>query len=423
MPANKWFAASPNTDYIFKALTDGTVTKLSNGRIPKMNTQQASGLIGSWLIESGRKDLGRLDVIEAGSAKGRGLSQYTGVRRGPYDQAASAAKAAGKDPNSAQWQLEYFAKEYLNRDLIGWTQVFEKMPKSGTPESFARYFTGSAKEGIGYFRPGTPHQDRRNQAAAEVFRHYSSQGDGSANSKAQQGLYNPNSVGKQGPAFDPSKMSIKGPKQSQTFNTDKIATILGQMASVDVKADVGFAIFGSNKKSLPKAWKEWNSLPNNTKQAWQSAAKDMGLSIKQFTGKGPAALPPTLTFQQGSGSTFKPSSTPTTTSSASKPAYTTANNTTVGGLPGLDDIAQAGIGNMKHFQGKSVSYGQAAFGKGFHAGEISSRSYGTSLDLGQSLGISGGAGSASAAAASGGYTWGSTASAGGAWKGSFGYSK
>jgi hypothetical protein len=422
MPANKWFAASPNTDYIFKALTDGTVNKLSNGRIPKMNAQQAAGLIGSWVIETGRKDLGRLDVVEAGSGRGRGLSQYTGVRRVPYDQAASAARTAGKDPNSAQWQLEYFAKEYLNRDLIGWTQVFEKMPKVGTPETFARYFTGSAQEGKGYFRPGTPHQDRRNQAASEVYRHYASQ-DGSSNSKAQQGLYNPNSVGKQGPAFDPSKMSIKGPKQSQTFNTDKIATILGQMASVDVKADVGFAIFGSNKKSLPKAWKEWNNLPNKTKAAWQGAAKDMGLSIKQFSGKGPVQLPPTLTYQQGAASTFQPSSKPIQTSSGSRPAYSTQNNTTVGGLPGLDDIAQAGVGNIKHFQGKSVSYSDAAFSKGFHAGEISSRSYGTSLDLGQSLGIRGGAGSASAAAASGGYTWGSTASAGGAWKGNFSYSK
>lgn len=174
MPQNKWFAASPNTDYIFRALTDGTVTKLTQGRIPKMNAIQAAGLLGSWLIETGRKDLRNLDVVEVGSGAGRGLSQYTGVRRTPYDRAAASARAAGQDPNSAQWQLRYFAQEYMNRDLIGWTRVFEEMPKNlRTPGEYARYFTGSAAEGRGYFRPGTPHTDRRIEAAQEVFRHYS----------------------------------------------------------------------------------------------------------------------------------------------------------------------------------------------------------------------------------------------------------
>jgi hypothetical protein len=50
--------------------------------------------------------------------------------------------------------------------------VFETAPKKGTPQDFARYYTGSAAEGKGYFRPGVPHTDRRQQAAQEVFNHY-----------------------------------------------------------------------------------------------------------------------------------------------------------------------------------------------------------------------------------------------------------
>ncbi|MCP9876033.1 hypothetical protein KBZ17_05330 [Cyanobium sp. A2C-AMD] len=144
-----------------------------------MSPQQAAGLLGSFLIETGRKALNPLDVIEKVAGKGRGLAQYTGPRRQAYDRAAAAAKAQGKDINSPQWQLQYFAEEYTGkhdpapgRSLIGWTRVFEQAPKKGTPQDFARYYTGSAAEGSGYFRPGTPHADRRMQAAQEVFSHY-----------------------------------------------------------------------------------------------------------------------------------------------------------------------------------------------------------------------------------------------------------
>ena len=177
-PQNKFFAASGNTDYLWKSLTDGSVQKMSNGRIPKMTPQQAAGLIGSWIVETGRNGLDRLDVVEKGSAKGRGLSQYTGVRRTPYDMAVSAAKARGDDVNSAQWQLKYFVEEYVGKhdkngnSLIGWTRVFEQAPKDGTPQTFANYFTGSAAANKGYFRPSIPHTDRRQAAAQEVFQHY-----------------------------------------------------------------------------------------------------------------------------------------------------------------------------------------------------------------------------------------------------------
>jgi hypothetical protein len=271
-PQNKWFAASPNTDYIFKSLTDGTVTKMTGGRIPQMTPTQAAGLIGSWVIETGRRDLTNLDVVESGSGRGRGLSQYTGVRRTPYDQAASAARAAGKDPNSAQWQLEYFAKEYMNRDLIGWTRVFENMPKNlKSAGEYAKYFTGSAAEGKGYFRPGTPHTDRRMQAAQEVLKHYT-------NPKPSTPSATPSNKAGPNQFLDGvlNKLGIKGGPQS--FNTDKIQSILGDMAAnPNVKADVGLAIFASSTKG--DVFKKWGSLDASSKKAWRTVGGQLGFQI------------------------------------------------------------------------------------------------------------------------------------------------
>lgn len=325
---NKWFAATPNTDYIFKSLTDGTVTKLSGGRIPKMTPAQAAGLVGSWVIETGRRGLDNLDVIEAGSARGRGLSQYTGVRRTPYDQAAAAAKASGRDPNSAQWQLEYFAKEYMNRDLIGWTRVFEKMPKVGSPAEFAKYFTGSAASGTGYFRPGTPHWDRRMQAAQEVFQHYAAPKTNPAAAPAAQP--------QQG--FDPMKAIQKIFKPNSAVG-DPVVSPATTLASKNTTADF--------------------------------------LTIK------PGDL---------SGKTRSIDSQVK--------------------LPGLYDIANASIGNI----GRSASrYGSTVFSSSFPAARINERSYGTSMDLGRSLGIR--------SASTGGYSMPTASSpAASAWKTGFGIS-
>lgn len=168
-------------DFLFSSLTSDTVTKMSGGKIPKMSREQAAGLLGSWIVETGKANLKGLDVVERGAAAGRGLSQYTGVRREAYDKARAAAIKNGQDPNSAQWQLKYFVEEYLGKhdpapgeSLIGWTRVFENAPAKGTPADFARYFTGSAAEGAGYFRPGVPHTESRQNAAQQVFKLYGS---------------------------------------------------------------------------------------------------------------------------------------------------------------------------------------------------------------------------------------------------------
>ena len=171
--------ASPNINYLFGALTSDKITKMSGGRIPKMTKEQASGLIGSWIIETGSPTLSNLDVTEKGAGAGRGLSQYTGPRRVAYDRAASVAKAQGIDTNSPQFQLRYFAQEYAGqhdpapgKSLSGWTRVFENAPAKGSAADFAQYYTGSADSGSGYFRPSVPHTESRADAAGQIMRLY-----------------------------------------------------------------------------------------------------------------------------------------------------------------------------------------------------------------------------------------------------------
>ena len=177
------FAVTPSKviDYFFNALTTDKIAKMSGGKIPKMTKEQASGLIGSWIVETGNPSLNNLDVVEKGAGAGRGLSQYTGARRVAYDKARAAALANGQDPNTPQWQLQYFVNEYTGKhdpapgkSLIGWTRVFENAPAKGSAADFARYYTGSAASGKGYFRPGVPHTAGRQDAASQVMRLYGS---------------------------------------------------------------------------------------------------------------------------------------------------------------------------------------------------------------------------------------------------------
>lgn len=305
-----WFAATPDSDYMFKALTDGTVSQMSGGKIPKLTAAQAAGLLGSWVIESGRTlskgGFKNFDVIEAGSGRGRGISQYTGVRRGPYDIVAKEAQARGENVNSAQWQMQYFVNEYLGKydkyaggnSLVGYRRDFDpaKMQANkfgDTPQGWARYFTGSANEGFGYFRPGTPHQDWRNTAAGEVFAHYG----------AQQAPPPPPATAQPAPtspAPQPNPLQILnnatkgihdgakkwlqklGIKDKTSFNTDKIQRKLGNIARKEgAKSDVGFAIFNSTKGG---GWKKWDKLSGSDKRAWRGLGSSLGISTK--SGKG-----------------------------------------------------------------------------------------------------------------------------------------
>lgn len=173
------FQRNENTDYMFSVLTSPKITEMSQGRIQQMSPQQASGLLGSWIVETGDPSLKKLDVVETQGGAGRGLSQYTGVRRIPYDRARAAALSSGLDPNQASWQMQYFADEYSGRydqqgrSLIGWTRSLEQLPPNLSSGDYAELITGSASKGQGYFRPGVPHIDKRRQAAQQVFKAYS----------------------------------------------------------------------------------------------------------------------------------------------------------------------------------------------------------------------------------------------------------
>jgi hypothetical protein len=157
-------------------LTSDAVLRESSGKIRPLTLPEACGFIGCIIVETGRPWLDRLDVIEAGSGAGRGAMQYTGVRRTAYDEARSAAIAKGLDPNSNSWQQQYFAEEYAGLhdpaqgSLIGWTRIFENRPAGMDPAKAAAYWTGSAATKTGYFRPGVPHLDRRQQEAQRVWR-------------------------------------------------------------------------------------------------------------------------------------------------------------------------------------------------------------------------------------------------------------
>ena len=183
MAPRNYFAItkSAELDTAWKYLTSGQAQKESGGRLPKFTPEQAAGLIGSWIVETGRPNLKGLDVVEKGAGLGRGLSQYTGERRIAYDRARTQALASGQDPNSIQWQLKYFVQEYVGKhdlkpgaSLSGWTRVFENSPAKGSPGYFAQYFTGSAATGTGYFRPSVPHLDKRQNAASQVYKLFQS---------------------------------------------------------------------------------------------------------------------------------------------------------------------------------------------------------------------------------------------------------
>ena len=156
-----------NIDEALKYLTSKQVENDSGGKIKPLTEKQAAGLIGSFIVETGSADLSELDVVERGNNNaGRGLSQYSHARRGPYDQARQKQLDSGKDPNDIKFQLKYMAEEYggkHDRDgksLSGWTKSFENIPDD--VEKSTKHFTKK------FFRPSKPHLDRRIKAAKSI---------------------------------------------------------------------------------------------------------------------------------------------------------------------------------------------------------------------------------------------------------------
>jgi hypothetical protein len=160
----------------FAYLTGPQVESDSRDRIRRLSAAEACGFIACIVVETGSPLLGRLDVTEAGSGRGRGAMQYTGVRRLAYDRAREHAAGQGIDTGGNRWQQRYFAEEYAGLhdppagSLIGWTRIFEQRPAGMGPAAAAAYWTGSAASRSGYFRPGVPHLQRRQQEAERLWR-------------------------------------------------------------------------------------------------------------------------------------------------------------------------------------------------------------------------------------------------------------
>ena len=159
--------AHANLQHWLDFFCSSAVTEASLGVIQPLTAEEASGFLGCMVVETGEQELENLDVVEAGSGAGRGAMQYTGVRRTAYDTARLQAISEVIDPNSNCWQEQFFAEEYAGLldppqgSLIGWTRVFEDRPQGMDPAESAGYWTGSAAAAEGYFRPGTPHTERR----------------------------------------------------------------------------------------------------------------------------------------------------------------------------------------------------------------------------------------------------------------------
>jgi hypothetical protein len=174
-PVEQESGSHANLQHWLEFFCSCAVTEASLGVIKTLSAKEACGFLGCMVIETGEPELENLDVIEAGSGAGRGAMQYTGVRRSAYDAARLQAIDQGIDPNSNGWQQLYFAEEYAGLhdppegSLIGWTHVFEDRPHGMDPAEAAAYWTGSAAAAEGYFRPGTPHLERRHEEAQRVW--------------------------------------------------------------------------------------------------------------------------------------------------------------------------------------------------------------------------------------------------------------
>ena len=100
--------------------------------------------------------------------------------------------------------------------MIGWTGALESLPKNLTPQQYAQYFSDKL------LRPGIPHVDHRMSEAQRLGQVLGDVPRAKVNRASEQGQYNPQSVGKQGPTFNPAS----------GFNTNKMPRSLKPNASV-----------------------------------------------------------------------------------------------------------------------------------------------------------------------------------------------
>lgn len=218
-------------------LTTPEIVKASGGYFPKpLTVNQAAGLVGSLTAEHGKLDWKGLDVVEKGTAVGRGMAQWSYDRRSAYDRARANAIKAGQDPNSIDFQMKFFFDELRGvydkngASLIGYRQpgtLPSNWKGQDNPAAWADYWTGSLAEKRGYFMPKTPHKDKRVNFADQVFKVWTAP-------KPTAPAAAPGQPPQQkGFSIQDAMKWLPGgnKKKDQSFNTDKMSQDYGTYAS------------------------------------------------------------------------------------------------------------------------------------------------------------------------------------------------
>ena len=172
--------------------------------------------------------------------------------------------------------------------------------------------------------------------------------------------------------------------KKNSFNMEKLQNNMGSIAA---GGDAGFAIFASTKFAKGNAKKAWNKLPQANRKAWQTVGGELGIQAFKTNPEAfklPASINPTTSQYKN------PSDLSVGGVRAGDLGYgVTGTHKGLEGLPGLHEIAQAGIANYGAFKDKSNLYGKTAFdsSRSGRWSNINQRSYGSNINLGGSLGI------------------------------------
>jgi len=159
-----------NIERLHDAFTTTEMSNRSGGAIDRMDRAGASGLIGNFAVETGDSTLTSLDAVEGGNGQqGRGMSQYSWERQGPYLAARDQHLQSGGDANSPDFQLQYLADEYSGkhdpapgRSLSGWRGTLSGETDGMSVPDAAVHIRED------FFAPSTPHDDRRISAAQAI---------------------------------------------------------------------------------------------------------------------------------------------------------------------------------------------------------------------------------------------------------------
>ena len=158
-----------NVEQLHDGFSTYKMSDKSGGLIQKMPRTSASALTGNYIVETGDPTLSNTDIVEINAKQGRGLAQYTNARRGPYDAARAEYLAAGGDPNSMDFQMQYAADEYAGKydpapgeSLSGFTRTLSGETHDMTVPQAATHFRKD------FFRPSVPPNDRRINEAQKI---------------------------------------------------------------------------------------------------------------------------------------------------------------------------------------------------------------------------------------------------------------